>query len=477
MLKIGKVRANYMTGEMEKHDIAISVRDLGKCYQIYQLPRDRLKQILCKEPRRYYKELWALRGITFNVRRGHVAGLIGRNGAGKSTLLQILSGIVLPSTGEVRIPARRAAILELGSGISPDHTGRQNALLYAQLLGIPKSEALGRMQTIKRFADLGEFFDRPVRLYSSGMVARLAFAVYAHLDADVLLIDEILAVGDAAFQRKCYERIRRVREQGATIILATHDTTVVRLLCDSALLLEAGELTAFGEPTKVVDKYMSSLFGGISGAGHAWELSLPPRMADTPGASLSGMPSSFTPEFFFKVPAHARYQSTAEDSASDNRKGLLVASLLLNSKGDPKGTIGVGEVCIVRSLLRIGAPCERFWFGVLIRDRLGQNVFGQTASHLALGLKGPFPAHDLITIDFRFRCDLRQDTYFVSLGVGDLLESVVFSYAADVMELKVEARGDPVYGLTNLPFDFSGSHLGQTPVAVGALSFSGGRQP
>ncbi len=226
-----------MSREALDPDLAIVVHDIGKCYEMYGQPSDRLRQALWRGRRRLCRDFWALRGVTFEVHRGTTVGLVGRNGSGKSTLLQILAGVLAPTTGEVKLRGRTAAVLELGCAFSPEHTGRENAVLSAQLLGMSRDEVLEKMPMIERFADIGDFFDLPLRVYSTGMYSRLAFAVYAHLDADLLLLDEIVSVGDSAFQRKCFRRMEELRERGATIILATHDTAVVRRVCDTAVML------------------------------------------------------------------------------------------------------------------------------------------------------------------------------------------------------------------------------------------------
>lgn len=438
-------------------DAAIVAHNLGKCYQIYARPHDRLRQMLSR--RRLSSDFWALRGVSFQVQPGQFAGLVGRNGSGKSTLLQILAGVLAPTTGRAAVHGRTAAILELGSGFEPEQTGRENALLSGQITGLSRAEILEKLPEIERFAGIGEFFDLPVKLYSDGMHSRLAFAVCSHLDAGLLIIDEAFSVGDAAFQRKCFNKIRQIQERGATILLATHDTNSVRVMCDVALMLEGGRLYAAGEPASVVDQYLSLVLNGNARHGRPPDGTHDPDLRSSQSPRQPSLASSFSPAFLIRVPQKLRFDNSGHAAVAGNRKAEVAASMILGGQGEPIAAVGVGDVCTIRSLIRFTAPVECFSYGVLIRDRLGQAIFGQTASSAELGLPGPFRQGDLVAADFRFRCDLRQDTYFVSLGLGEQPQSTVYFYASDVMELPVQVKDAPVYGLANLPYEFLAQSL------------------
>jgi len=288
------------------------------------------------------------------------------------------------------------------------------------------------------------------------MQSRLAFAVCSHMDADLLLIDEVLAVGDVAFQRKCFERVRRARERGATIVLATHDTDTIRLLCDAALMLEHGRLHASGDPSEVVDEYLSVLLDEGPRVNRLVEKTLSHDLIDGTRSTVAQLAASFTPEFLGVVHPKQRFLDGGDSKVSGSRRADVLAALVLGGDGRAVGATGVGDVCTVRSLLRFREPTERFSLGVLIRDRFGQDIFGQTASHTMLGLAGPFARGDLVVADLRFRCDLRQGTYFVTFGLGDQSESSVYFYATDVVELNVSVKDAPVYGVASLPFEFVG---------------------
>ena len=241
-------------------DVVLSVRNVSKCFEIYEKPVHRLYQTLCAGKRMFYREFWALRDISFDVRRGECVGIIGKNGAGKSTLLQIITGTLAQTTGEVHVAGCVAALLELGSGFNPEFTGRENVYLNASILGLSHDEISRRFQSILNFADIGDFIDQPVKTYSSGMMVRLAFAVQVLTDPDILIIDEALAVGDAAFQRKCFARMDALRAKGVTIILVTHDTETVKQRCDRTIFLKDRQIAFDGPAEEGVVEYMHYLF-------------------------------------------------------------------------------------------------------------------------------------------------------------------------------------------------------------------------
>lgn len=237
-------------------DLAISVRGVSKAYQIYDKPTDRLKQMIFGARRKYHEEFLALQDINFDVKKGETVGIVGRNGSGKSTLLQIICGTVTPTTGSIEKQGRISALLELGSGFNVEFTGRENVYLNGAILGLSKTEIDERFDHIAAFADIGDFIDGPVKHYSSGMFARLAFSVAIHVDPDILIVDEILAVGDAAFQRRCLAKFYEIREKGCTILFVSHDQYQVKSVCQRALYLDRGRQKIFGPAGRVIDQYV-----------------------------------------------------------------------------------------------------------------------------------------------------------------------------------------------------------------------------
>lgn len=240
-------------------EIAITATQLSKEYHIYDQPHHRLMQMLFRGRRHFHKTFHALQDVTFEIKRGETVGIIGRNGAGKSTLLQLLCGTLTPSSGAVTVHGRIAALLELGAGFNPEFTGRDNVYLNASILGLSHAEIDARFDDIAAFADIGEFIDQPVKTYSSGMYVRLAFAVIAHVDADVLIIDEALAVGDALFTQKCMRFLRRFCENG-TLLFVSHDSAAVTSLCERAIWLEHGKVRDIGPARDICKDYNSEIY-------------------------------------------------------------------------------------------------------------------------------------------------------------------------------------------------------------------------
>jgi homopolymeric O-antigen transport system ATP-binding protein len=250
-----------MSSDFTTSPIAISVQDAGKCYQLYARPQDRLKQALLRwRGHQYFREFWALRNVSFDVKKGECLGVIGRNGSGKSTLLQIVAGTLSPTEGQVAVNGKLTALLELGSSFNPEFTGRENVYTNGAVLGLTPSEIDARFEEIAAFAEIGDFMDQSVKTYSSGMFLRLAFAVQVAVEPEVLIVDEALAVGDAGFQMKCYNRMRQLSEKGTAIILVTHETQTVRSFCNRAIWLHQGTMRMDGSPLDVTSEYVQFLF-------------------------------------------------------------------------------------------------------------------------------------------------------------------------------------------------------------------------
>lgn len=237
------------------YENAISLKNISKVYKIYNKPQDRLKQFLYRNKKQLYNEFWALNDVSFNLSKGTTLGIIGKNGSGKSTLLQIIAGTVKPSSGDLNIRGRIAALLELGSGFNPEFTGRENIFLNGSIMGLSEKEILDRMELIEDFAEIGHFIDQPVKLYSSGMFVRLAFACAVNVDPDILIVDEALAVGDMQFQLKCIDKMKDFKEQGKTIIFVSHDTYSIKNFCDEVIWMKDGAIIRRGDVQKVTNEY------------------------------------------------------------------------------------------------------------------------------------------------------------------------------------------------------------------------------
>jgi len=321
----------------------INVTGLGKAYKQYPSRVSRLAEWLIPFSKPRHKLKWVLEGLTFLVRPGEAVGIIGVNGAGKSTLLKMITGTTQPTVGSVQLSGRVAALLELGMGFHPDFTGRQNAIMAGQLLGLSVSEVNELMPEIEAFAEIGDYIDQPVRLYSSGMQMRLAFSVATARRPDVLIVDEALSVGDAYFQHKSFERIREFRKGGTTLLIVSHDKAAIQSVCDRAILLKGGRLAMEGKPEEVMDYYNAIL-------------------AERENQTVS--------------------QSVAEDGRVQTVSGSGEASIVdvsvLNARGEALKVVEVGAPVTLRVRARINAPIERLVLGFMIKDRLGQPVLEPT---------------------------------------------------------------------------------------------------
>jgi len=409
-------------------DNVISARSLGKAYLIYGKPSDRLKQMIWRHRRRFFREFWALRGIDVEIDRGETVGVIGRNGAGKSTLLQLICGNVLPTEGELRVVGRVVALLELGAGFNPEFTGRENAFINASLLGMTDDEIRQRFERIAAFADIGDFMDRPVRMYSSGMQARLAFSVAAHVDPEILIVDEVLAVGDAAFQRKCVQRLYEIRDTGCTILFVSHDPYLVKTICQRALYLRDGRLAASGPAADVADSYVYDLERAEAGATQALQPEQPApeaaqttiymfridevRLEDEHGNVIDEVTSGQT------IQVRMRYVAVADELPDEvcfvfNLKRhdefyVCGTTTLMDGIG-PSGAQREGEVMIRFPNFRVLAG-EYKW-RVAINDNRGVAVLAEASHQCPFRVRDQFQAHGLVDLPREWHLDGRTYRY------------------------------------------------------------------
>ena len=400
---------------------AIRISGVSKCFEIYERPIHRLLQMFYRGRRRYYREYWALRDISLDVRRGECVGIIGRNGAGKSTLLQIIAGTLTPSSGTVEVKGRVAALLELGSGFNPEFTGRENVVLNASILGLTDGEIAERFDAITAFADIGDFIEQPVKSYSSGMVLRLAFAVMAHVDAEVLIIDEALAVGDAFFSQKCMRFLREfMREK--SVIFVSHDTAAVNSLCTRALLLAGGGIALSGTPKQVTQKYLEQLYEEHQGEsrpataqGDELREYAPPTLngdyRDMRADLVNASPLRNDIEVF-------RFEPQT-DSFGKGGAGIEMVALT-DAGGRPLRWVVGGERVVLRIHGRAHVPLRQPIVGFLVCNRLGQQLFGDNTYLACLQSRPCLEAGDAFTASFEFRMPvLAASDYFVTVAIAD----------------------------------------------------------
>ena len=391
----------------------IRVDGLGKCYQIYDKPRDRLMQMLMRGRRQFYREFWALRDVSFEISRGETIGIIGSNGSGKSTLLQMICGTLNPTVGDVATRGRIAALLELGSGFNPEFSGHENVYLNASLLGLSKDEIDRKYDAILAFADIGEFVHQPVKTYSSGMMVRLAFAVQAQVDPDILIVDEALAVGDARFQAKCFDRLKTLKENGTSILLVTHSSEQIVTHCNRAILLNHGLMLESGEPRKVVNRYMDLLFGRE-------------RKQDE-GCIADGKPSTISAQASGRDLRLSREQDLFSSRKNYNPheyrwgdgSAHILDYILSSGKEDYPLAVEAGQNIVLSYSVRFISELVRPIFGVSIKTKEGVTVYGSNSEMLSVPMSAEIGrAGTTLEVTARFRCSLAAGDYFISLGIA-----------------------------------------------------------
>ena len=370
----------------------IRVSNLGKAYKRYPNHRARLLEWLLPFAGPRHDTIWVLQDIDFAVAPGEALGIIGINGAGKSTLLKLITGTAAASRGAVQIEGRVAAMLELGMGFHPDFTGRQNALMSGQLIGLSAEEMLGLMPEIEAFAEIGSYLDQPVRVYSSGMQMRLAFAVATARRPDVLIVDEALSVGDAYFQHKSFERIRAFRAQGTTLLIVSHDKGAIQSVCDRAILLDGGRISKQGTPEEIMDYYNAML-------------------AERENQSV-------------RQETHA---SGKVQTISGNGAASVHAIALLTEQDEPAEVHDVGSMVTLQVVVDVHRAIPTLTLGYRIKDRLGQPIFGTNTYHKSQ----PVPAVESgqrLTFRFRFPLNLGPGSYSVATSLHSADTHLVDNY-------------------------------------------------
>jgi len=446
--------------EKSSSDIAIRVQSLSKCYEIYAKPPDRLKQslyprlqrLLGRPPKQYYKEFWALKDVSFEVKKGHTVGIIGRNGSGKSTLLQMICGTLSPTSGAIQTTGRVAALLELGSGFNPEFTGRENVYMNGAILGLSKQEIDCRFDKIAAFADIGEFIEQPVKTYSTGMYVRLAFAVIAHVDADILVVDEALSVGDAVFTQKCMRFIRDFQKQG-TLLFVSHDTAAVQNLCKSAIWLGHGQIRMFGTSKEVSEAYLQfnlqENYGdeakliSIESGGIATE------QATEKPASEPEAP----PVIDYGAIATVRDNIAMAKGWKTGQASILSVSLTRLSPG-PEGVFAGGERVRMTVRAKAHEPLQSPILGFLVRDRLGQDLFGENTLPFTNRLPTSIGAGMTFEGVFEFQLPMLSNGQYAvmaSVADGDAYDNVQHHWMHDALIINVSSSKIR-YGLVGTQF-------------------------
>lgn len=430
-------------------EVVIKAEGLGKAYTIFKRPEDRLKQMLSFGRKKYYDHYWALQDVNLEVRKGQAVAFIGHNGAGKSTFLKLLCGTVAPTSGTISVAGRIGALLELGAGFNPEFTGRENLRLAASVLGFSEAEIRQKEPEIIDFAEIGDFLDQPVRLYSSGMYARLAFAVMAHVDPDILIVDEILSVGDAAFQQKCMRFVRKFREHG-TLLFVSHDSAAVLNLCEHAVWMDAGTVRMAGAARDVCLAYQASIEEGkvnsnafhIGGSRRRIETSEPvedktEELLRETGSAPKVKIFSFDPD----APSYGHGGATIQHVA------------FLDSNGEPLTLLTAGDEVTLQVDLVANKDLVSPIIGFYVKDRLGQNLFGNNTFATYAENSPRAPKGAALTASFRFRLPFMPNgDYSVTAAVaeGTQHDHVQHHWIDDALIFKVVNEIE-IQGLLGVP--------------------------
>ncbi|ARU06961.1 ABC transporter ATP-binding protein [Comamonas serinivorans] len=433
---------------------AIRVTGLSKCYQIYAAPAQRLLQFVVPRlrrwlglsPRNHYREFWALHGVDLEVMRGQTVGIIGRNGSGKSTLLQIICGTLYPTNGEVQVQGRVAALLELGSGFNPEFTGRENVFFNAGVLGQAEHVTRERFAAIEAFADIGAFIDQPVKTYSSGMLVRLAFAVIAHVDADILVIDEALAVGDAFFTQKCMRFLREFMQTG-TVLFVSHDTNAVKNLCNHAIWLDQGRVRMQGTPKAVSEAYLREFYAQQGQGADPVEVVEAPETEVLGDQRLPFLNASNLRNDLQVFPHDPQAASFGTGQAR------ITAVQLCDAAGQALAWAVGGEAVRLRIVVRAHQALTQPIVGFVVKDRLGQVLFGEN-TYLNYQLNPVrCEAGEELVAEFAFwmpRMPVGDYTVTASIAEGTQQDHVQHHWVFDALAFRSESSSASA-GLVGLP--------------------------
>lgn len=426
-------------------DYAIQIKNLSKCYQIYDKPHQRLLQmVLGSTKKSFYREFWALKDISVTVPKGQIVGVLGKNGAGKSTLLQVICGTLSPSNGSLDIQGRVAALLELGSGFNPEFTGIENIYLNAQLLGLTKNQVDNKLEEILQFADIGDFVYQPVKTYSSGMFARLAFSVVIHVNPDILIVDEALSVGDSWFQHKSMAYMRKLMESGCTVFFVSHSIDSIRALCDQVIWLDKGQIKMQGDVTEITNMYMNDVFIEHN------RIFLETNKKSSPELNTEEQIDE----------SNASDTSIEIVSNLENTSVLkLISKTLKNSINEIVDHLNQGEEFSLEFTFEFLKPIKNVSVGILIKDQFGQELSGESYFNTHRQSIN-FQEKDIATFTFRSKMILRGgQSYSIALRVNQVSKwdrsdnfiihtdelAMVFDVLTDV--------NDPMWFKFKMPFE------------------------
>jgi len=424
---------------MSSNRCAVELAKVSKIYKLYERPADRLKEALLRGRKTYHQDFWALRDVSLSIAEGTTMAIVGANGSGKSTLLQLVAGILQPSTGNLRVAGRVAALLELGAGFNPEHTGRENIYINGAILGIDPDEMRERLDAIIRFADIGEFVDRPVKTYSTGMYIRLAFAIAINVDPEILLIDEALSVGDMYFQHRCLNKIYELQAKGKTILFVSHDPAFVVTLASRAAWLHEGQLLDCGNPEKIVSQYTAAVAKR--------------ELRERRRTEASPTPTT-TPEDRAPESAAAAVETTIPnvDVRYGNQRAQILGLGVYDEKGNRIHCAESGQTIRIRISVHFKEAVEQPVIGFMIKNRIGLYLTGTNTS-LEGHLIPPQAKGNICTAEFRLQPpQLSVGNYSFAVAVCEgsqediaIVDWIENAYVLEIVTLTV------VHGLLRIP--------------------------
>ena len=435
-------------------EYAVELRSVSKSYPIYSSAGDRLKELLSVRRKPHHTDYWALRDTSFGIRRGETFCIIGENGSGKSTLLQLVAGILQPTRGTIEVHGRVAALLELGSGFNPEFTGRDNVYLNAAILGLSQHEVDRKFPLIQAFAEIGDFMNQPVKTYSSGMAVRLAFAVAIHVDPEILLVDEALAVGDIYFRQRCMRKVHELRERGVTILFVSHATADIKAIGDRVLWLERGSVRELGNTEEVVSHYLGAMVEKDSN----YLQNTHEAAAETGFGSHEAI---HAPEIVTSIPNI--------DHRFGDKRAEILGITVFTSIGQPLALLEPGSSIIVRVSVETHERLALPMVGFMLRNHMGIDFSGTNTAREDFELP-PMNPGDIITVDFHLQLpELYPGTFSFSPAIADgtLNSYRVCDWIDNAIVLEMQRADSEVYGFLRLPCRVELNRvLGTTPVAV-----------
>ena len=417
-----------------QNELAISVKDVTKVYKLYDKPIDRLKETLSLTHKQYHKKFYALKGLSFDVKKGETVGIIGTNGSGKSTILKIITGVLSPTTGRVKVSGVISALLELGAGFNMDYTGIENIYMNGTMMGFSKEEMDKKLSAILEFADIGDFVYQPVKTYSSGMFVRLAFALAINVEPEILIVDEALSVGDVFFQAKCYKKMESMMKQGTTILMVTHDMGSIIKYCSKVVLLNKGELIAQGNAGDMVDLYKKIL------AGQFEKLDEESKAEDSEADKINGIKRSESLGLM-------KLELTLNPSVTEYGDGRaqIVDFGLIDKKGSVSSLLIKGEEFTIKEIIKFNTNIEMPIFTYTIKDKKGTELTGTNTMFEGCDIK-PVKAGDTYEVEFVQRMNLQGGEYLLSMSCTGYEDGqhVVYHRLYDVVNLTVISNKNTV---------------------------------